>query len=200
MKSVLLQRSCSFLVGLMLSCGTVVTGLTAAGWAETAAAAPHGRAVEVEATAYSPQDPGLSNRTATGTRLRKGVIAVDPDFIPLGSRVYIPDYGEAVAEDVGGAIVGNIIDVAFDTHAEALEFGRQYIVIYLLDEEEEEPVAAETEEDNDKAAEADGEVTVAEADEDEAEETESGTAEEDDEEKSAAPAEDEEEPEESTEE
>ncbi|MBR5908859.1 MAG: 3D domain-containing protein, partial [Schwartzia sp.] len=58
---------------------------------------------------------------------------VDPSFIPLGTRVYIPGYGEAVAEDTGGAIVGNIIDIAFDTHEEALAFGRQDLEIYILE-------------------------------------------------------------------
>ena len=92
-----------------------------------------GRAVHVEATAYSPMDPGLSLHTATGKFLRRGIIAVDPDFIPLGTRVYIPGYGEATADDIGGAISGNRIDIAFDTHEEALSFGRQSIDIYILD-------------------------------------------------------------------
>lgn len=134
--------------GIMLICLQL---FTAAGFVE---AAPHGRRVLVEATAYSPEDPGLNSTTALGTRLRKGVIAVDPDFIPLGSHVYIPDYGEAVAEDVGGAIIGNVIDVAFNTHAEALEFGRQEIYIYLLDEEEE---ATDTEEPSGEAQDTDEE-------------------------------------------
>lgn len=92
-----------------------------------------GEAVWVEATGYSAFDPGNTSTTATGTLVRHGVIAADPDFIPLGSRVYIPGYGEAIAEDVGGAIIGNRIDVAFDTHEEALEFGRQEIEIYILE-------------------------------------------------------------------
>ena len=93
----------------------------------------HGRTIYVSATAYSPQDPGLNPRTATGELLRRGIIAVDPSFIPLGTRVYIPGYGEAVAADIGGGIRGNIIDVAFDTHQEALMFGRRDLEITLLD-------------------------------------------------------------------
>lgn len=54
-------------------------------------------------------------------------------MIPLGTHVYIPGYGEAVAEDIGWAIQGNRIDVAFDTHAEALSFGRQDLEIYIRD-------------------------------------------------------------------
>lgn len=90
------------------------------------------RVMTVEAYAYSPQDPGMGRYTASGTLLRKGVIAVDPHYIPMGTRVYIPDYGEAVAEDIGGNITGNTIDIAFDTHAEALYFGTRIIEIYIL--------------------------------------------------------------------
>lgn len=92
-----------------------------------------GKVVYVSATAYSAYDPGCGHYTASGTRLRRGVIAVDPSFIPLGTRVYIPGYGEAVAEDTGGAVIGNIIDIAFDTHEEALAFGRQDLEIYILE-------------------------------------------------------------------
>ena len=92
-----------------------------------------GRALYVSATAYSAHDPGNGNRTATGTLVRRGVIAVDPSVIPLGTRVFIPGYGEAVAEDIGGAIHGQRIDVAFDTHAEALMFGRQDLEIFIME-------------------------------------------------------------------
>lgn len=91
-------------------------------------------AIEVSASAYSPEQPGLSSRTSTGLVAEHGVIAVDPSIIPLGTHVYIPDYGIAIAGDVGGSIKGNKIDVAFDTIAEALQFGRKTITIYILDE------------------------------------------------------------------
>ena len=95
---------------------------------------PHkGDAVYVEATAYSAYDPGNGPNTASGTPVRRGVIAVDPSFIPLGSKVYIPGYGEAVAEDIGWGIKGNIIDIAFDSHEEALMFGRQELEIYIIE-------------------------------------------------------------------
>lgn len=93
----------------------------------------YSRAVYVEATAYSSAEPGMSAYTATGTLCRHGVIATDPNFIPLGTKVYIPGYGYAVAEDTGGAIVGNIIDVAFDSIAECYEFGRQFLEIYIIE-------------------------------------------------------------------
>lgn len=92
-----------------------------------------GRVMYVTATAYSALDPGNSPYTATGTRVRHGVIAVDPAVIPLGTHVFIPDYGEAVAEDIGWGIHGAMIDVAFDTHEEALMFGRQELEIYIMD-------------------------------------------------------------------
>ena len=92
-----------------------------------------GHVVYVSATAYSAYDPGNSHHTASGTLVRKGVIAVDPSFIPLGTRVYIPGYGEAVAEDIGWGIRGNRIDVAFDTHEEALAFGRRDLELYIIE-------------------------------------------------------------------
>lgn len=90
------------------------------------------RVITVEAYAYSPQDPGMGKYTASGTLLRRGVIAVDPNYIPMGTSVFIPGYGVAVAEDIGWNIQGNTIDIAFDTHEEAIWFGRQFIEIYLL--------------------------------------------------------------------
>ena len=92
-----------------------------------------GRSLYVSATAYSAFDPGNTNRTAMGTLLRRGVIAVDPAVIPLGTRVFIPGYGEAIAEDVGGAIRGNRIDIAFESHEEALSFGRQELEIFIME-------------------------------------------------------------------
>ena len=92
-----------------------------------------GRSVYVSATAYSAYDPGNGSHTATGTLVRRGVIAVDPSVIPLGTHVFIPGYGEAVAEDIGYAINGYRIDVAFDTHAEALSFGRQDLEIFIME-------------------------------------------------------------------
>ena len=91
------------------------------------------RVIRVEATAYSSAEAGLSAYTALGTICQRGVIATDPSIIPLGTRVFIPGYGYAVAEDTGGAIVGHKIDVAFDTVAECYEFGRQIVDVYILD-------------------------------------------------------------------
>ena len=62
--------------------------------------------------------------TATGTHATEGVtIAVDPDVIPYGSHVDIEGFGTYIAEDCGGAIKGNRIDIYFDSHEAALKFG-----------------------------------------------------------------------------
>lgn len=87
----------------------------------------------MNASAYSAYDPGNSHYTFGGTYLRKGIIAVDPTVIPLGTRVYIPGYGYAIADDIGGAIKGNRIDMAFETHREAMQFGRQQVTVYIVD-------------------------------------------------------------------
>lgn len=86
----------------------------------------------VDATAYSPQDPGCGGTTATGVAVRKGIIAVDPNIIPLGTTVYIPGYGKAVAADIGGSVKHNVIDIAFDNRSEALQFGRKSLFIYIM--------------------------------------------------------------------
>ena len=70
--------------------------------------------------------------TATGTKATAGrTIAVDPKVIPYGTEVII-NGNTYVAEDCGGAIKGNRIDVYFDTHAEALQFGRQILTVQYL--------------------------------------------------------------------
>ncbi len=92
------------------------------------------RVVQVEATGYSRMEPGMSDYTATGTFCRRGVIATDPNFIPLGTKVFIPGYGYAVAEDTGGAIVNNCVDLAFDSVAECFEWGRRIVPIYILED------------------------------------------------------------------
>jgi 3D (Asp-Asp-Asp) domain-containing protein len=69
---------------------------------------------------------------ASGMRVHHGVVAVDPRLIPLGSRMFIPGYGQAIAGDTGGAIIGHRIDLAFNSYEEAIRFGRRPINIYLL--------------------------------------------------------------------
>ncbi len=73
--------------------------------------------LHVWATQYDSHCLGCNDWTATGMHQGKGVIAVDPSVIPLGTKLYIPGYGVAVAGDVGGGVRGNMIDVGFpDAH------------------------------------------------------------------------------------
>ena len=92
----------------------------------------YSRVLTMQASAYSAQDPGNGNYTATGSRLKKGIVSVDPKLIPLGTKLYIEVYGYAVADDVGGAIKGHRIDLAYDSRSEALQFGRQTVKVYVL--------------------------------------------------------------------
>ena len=84
----------------------------------------------MKASAYTP-GYGCGYTTATGTKARYGVVAVDPRVIPLGTKVYIEGYGEAVAADTGGAIKGNRIDLCYDSKAQAVSFGRQDVVVQI---------------------------------------------------------------------
>lgn len=85
-----------------------------------------GRSLTVSATAYS-----LPGYTASGLPVGWGIIAVDPRVIPLGTRVTVPGYGEAVAADTGTAIIGARIDIWFPTLAQAQAWGRQTITIVV---------------------------------------------------------------------
>lgn len=95
--------------------------------------------LHVKATAYAPgpHDNGRwGNKTHMGTTVRPGIIAVDPNVIPLGSRVYI-EYPDgtghyAVAEDTGGAIKGNRIDIAMDSVDKAYDFGIKNVKVYVV--------------------------------------------------------------------
>ncbi len=60
-------------------------------------------------------------------------IAVDRSVIPLGTKVYVENYGYAIAEDVGGAIKGNKIDIYVNSTAEAYRWGRRTVTIYILE-------------------------------------------------------------------
>ena len=87
-------------------------------------AAPGTRKLVVDAVAYH-----LPGRTASGLPVGVGVIAVDPRVIPLGTRVFVPGYGAAVAADVGSAIKGNIIDLWMPSTAAARAWGRRTVTI-----------------------------------------------------------------------
>lgn len=72
--------------------------------------------------------------TAIGLRARNGIVAVDPKVIPLGTRLYIPGYGEALAADTGGWIKGSRIDLCFEDLQECYRYGRRKIKIYLIED------------------------------------------------------------------
>lgn len=75
---------------------------------------------------------GDSSTTATGTTPTAGrTIAVDPKVIPYGSEVIVNGH-TYIAEDCGGAIKGNRVDILFDTHQEALSFGIQYAEVSYI--------------------------------------------------------------------
>ena len=78
----------------------------------------------VTAVAYS-----LPGRTASGLPVGHGIVAVDPSVIPLGTRLYVPGYGEAVAADTGSAVRGAMIDLWFPTTAQARAWGLRTVVI-----------------------------------------------------------------------
>jgi 3D (Asp-Asp-Asp) domain-containing protein len=91
-----------------------------------------GNALRMVATAYTAGCGGCSGITASGRVAGHGVVAVDPRIIPLGSRLFIPGYGSAVAGDTGSAIRGNRIDLGFNSLRDALLFGRRAITVYVL--------------------------------------------------------------------
>lgn len=78
--------------------------------------------------------------TASGHPARaERTVAVDPHYIPLGSRLHLRGLGERVAEDTGGNIRGRRLDVFFPTHREALAFGRQWLEVEILPGRPEHP-------------------------------------------------------------
>lgn len=88
--------------------------------------APSGkRQLTVSATCYD-----LPGRTATGMPVGQGVVAVDPSVIPLGTRMYVPGYGDGVAADVGGGIKGNTIDL-WMTPSQCAAWGRRTVTITI---------------------------------------------------------------------
>jgi len=96
-----------------------------------------GKVLYMESTAYSsdPADTlGGGTITATGQNLLQNpmAVAVDPNVIPLGTKLYVEGYGEAYAVDTGGAIKGNIVDVHFPTYAQCVQWGRRTVKVTIL--------------------------------------------------------------------
>jgi 3D (Asp-Asp-Asp) domain-containing protein len=116
--------------------GTAVVPAAVAAPVAAPAAAPDGepqcaRTLTVWATWYTAASAGGSGTTATGTTVRKGTVAVDPSVIPLGTRMYIPGYGYGVAEDTGGAVIGNIIDLGYGPN-DVMDWRSGWVEICIL--------------------------------------------------------------------
>ncbi len=87
------------------------------------------KAVEVVATGYTH----TGNPTFTGVYPKVGTIAVDPKVIPLGTKLFIEGYGNAIAQDTGGYIQGNRIDLFFESREKALTWGRRKVKAYIIE-------------------------------------------------------------------
>jgi 3D (Asp-Asp-Asp) domain-containing protein len=92
------------------------------------------RSVVLTATGYSPHpsENGGYTVTATGLPISYGAAAVDPRVIPLGTKLYVEGYGYAFASDVGGAIKGKRIDLAYDSYRVANSKGRKKVRVWIL--------------------------------------------------------------------
>ncbi|HLR68587.1 LysM peptidoglycan-binding domain-containing protein [Virgibacillus alimentarius] len=98
---------------------------------------PEGKTISVSSTAYTASCNGCSGVTATGKDLNADpnakVIAVDPNVIPLGSKVYVEGYGYATAADTGGAINGNKIDVHVPNKGKAYDWGVKDVNVTIVE-------------------------------------------------------------------
>ena len=94
-----------------------------------------GRQMKIKASAYTGSPAEGGDMTYLGTKCREGyTIAVDPKVIPLGTKVYIPQFGKVfVAEDTGSAIKGKKIDIFMNSYKEAIKWGIREIDIIVLD-------------------------------------------------------------------
>lgn len=95
-----------------------------------------GKTMTMSPMAYTAGCEDCSGTTADGTDLNgdENVVAVDPDEIPLGSKVHVEGYGDAVAADTGGDINGGRIDLHIGDEDEANDWGNQDVDVTILDE------------------------------------------------------------------
>ena len=110
--------------GLLLA--AVLSGVFGFGVARANGAESVSYRLRVDTVAYR-----LPGKTASGLPVRKGVVAVDPELIPLGTSLFVPGYGRAIAADVGLAIKGRIIDLWMPTDEQARSWGRRTVVITI---------------------------------------------------------------------
>lgn len=115
----------------------MVGAMRRANWVNAPSLTRAARMLRVEATAYDPgphtNSVEYAGITKLGWRARRGIVAVDPKVIPLRSLVYVEGYGLAWTGDTGGAIKGERIDVCFNTTAEALQWGRKKVRVWILE-------------------------------------------------------------------
>ena len=86
----------------------------------------------MDATAYTPYDGGGSGYTYSGNKAGKGHAAVDPKVIPIGSILFVEGYGYCIADDIGGTVIGNHIDICVDTVDQAYQWGVRTVKVYLV--------------------------------------------------------------------
>ena len=95
-----------------------------------------GKVLTMVATAYDGcykcNYPYYGQPSYIGLPLARGIVAVDPNVIPMGTRLYVEGYGNAIAADQGNAIKGNRVDLFFDTHQQALDYGMKTVKVTLL--------------------------------------------------------------------
>jgi uncharacterized protein YabE (DUF348 family) len=128
-------------VNKVIEHGTIMNFTTSRGSLVT-----YRKVIDMSATSYTasyadtgkhPGDAGFGI-TYTGIKVHQGIVAVDPRVIPLGSKLYIegigntPDYGFALAADIGGAVKGNIIDLYFESASVSYNWGRRNVRVYIL--------------------------------------------------------------------
>lgn len=89
----------------------------------------YSKLLNCEATAYTH----TGNPTATGIMPYVGVVAVDPRYIPLGTKMFIPGYGMAVAADTGGDMIHHSIDLFMNTRNECFQWGRRMVQVYIFE-------------------------------------------------------------------
>ncbi|QGU00832.1 Cell wall-binding protein [Candidatus Syntrophocurvum alkaliphilum] len=99
---------------------------------------PGYRTMTMVATAYTDcheeNYPWGGYPSYIGLPLDRGIVAVDPDVIPMETKLYIEGYGEGIAADQGGAIKGNRIDVFMWTKEEAYEWGIREVEVKIYDQ------------------------------------------------------------------
>ncbi len=93
----------------------------------------------MKATAYTTGDPGVGTITASGSTVHMGTVGVERSQLPFGTKMYIVTsdgsyvYGFSIAEDTGGAIRKNRIDLYHNTYEECIQFGVRNCTVYILD-------------------------------------------------------------------